>query len=380
MIFGHWRLPWETLKICEVNHARHVNSCCAKISGTMTTDYTFYADTVVTNTRLDTDNGKPLATYPSRDTNRMLLSFRHKVCKDPRDKVFGILGLLEKGSYPASLPDYSLSTAQVFTEAMKHILLRADGDLRCLTGSGFSSGQPGLPSWVRDFARPIGAAALSHEMMRYKSYMLYDAAASTKAEIHFCDPYELHMVGGLIDKIETVGPSLHGIEWKQVWNIFRQWFELAQVRLEEDIAEGELDHRFWSTITGDTIREDMHIHQMAKENDLQVLREWASKLLSAYFHNREPVFEIGVREMFAATYGRAMFSSVKGSLGLCSPESMHGDEIWIVKGSRVPLVLRLDEAEHTYHLLGDCYLDGNMHGEAMMVIKEDHTWNEIILT
>ena len=71
---------------------------------------------------------------------------------------------------------------------------------------------------------------------------------------------------------------------------------------------------------------------------------------------------------------------MSGYLGLGPEKMVNGDSVWILKGGRVPLVLRADEQATPYRgllpaengesrpvmhtLVGDCYVHGIMDGEA----------------
>lgn len=60
---------------------------------------------------------------------------------------------------------------------------------------------------------------------------------------------------------------------------------------------------------------------------------------------------------------RRMFRTKSGYIGLGPRLTQKGDHIFLVRGSRVPLVLRSQDSER-WTLLGDCYVHGIMHGEA----------------
>jgi len=47
-----------------------------------------------------------------------------------------------------------------------------------------------------------------------------------------------------------------------------------------------------------------------------------------------------------------------------------GDEIWILLGCSIPLILRLDETRKTREVVGECYLHGYMNGEILEDSKE----------
>ncbi|KAM7215381.1 Heterokaryon incompatibility protein (HET) domain containing protein [Rhypophila decipiens] len=97
-----------------------------------------------------------------------------------------------------------------------------------------------------------------------------------------------------------------------------------------------------------------------------------------------------------AVGNRVMFSTKKpppqpgnniSYLGLGHQEMREGDEVWISPRGPVPLLLRpfLDEAGGArrgyYSLIGECYLHGAMYGEAFERLDEDkgHLWETVWL-
>ncbi|EOD44849.1 putative six-bladed beta-propeller -like protein [Neofusicoccum parvum UCRNP2] len=179
VVFGHWRIPWDTLKVAEQNHRQHILTCCSAAWKAFPKRYAFYPDRLISDTRTAADRGKG-AFY---DLDRALRAYRHRDCQNPRDKVFGILGLVDRSKYPQLRPDYSLSVRDVYVQAMEAILGEGEGSLRCLTGSGFNSQQQQqqqrmLPSWVRDLAACPDHEILFHEMARLEAYPLYNASAA----------------------------------------------------------------------------------------------------------------------------------------------------------------------------------------------------------
>lgn len=67
----------------------------------------------------------------------------------------------------------------------------------------------------------------------------------------------------------------------------------------------------------------------------------------------------------------------KGLLGWVLPTAREGDKICVFAGARVPFIIR-DRQDGTYELLGDAYIHGIMHGEAMN--WEGIEWEDIKLT
>ena len=59
-----------------------------------------------------------------------------------------------------------------------------------------------------------------------------------------------------------------------------------------------------------------------------------------------------------------MFRTDGNLLGMGSRSVEVGDEVWVLKGGNVPFVLRRVK-EGVYRLVGDAYVHGIMHGEAI---------------
>ena len=81
------------------------------------------------------------------------------VALDPRDKVYGILGLLhDPDSDPSAqlIPDYSMKPCTVYTEVTRNFTAEEDTfDLIYAAGIGRIRVIAGLPSWVPDLSRPL---------------------------------------------------------------------------------------------------------------------------------------------------------------------------------------------------------------------------------
>jgi len=61
--------------------------------------------------------------------------------------------------------------------------------------------------------------------------------------------------------------------------------------------------------------------------------------------------------------------TTKGYVGLCPNGTVADDEICLLNGGRVPFVLRKGDGE-SYTLVGECYIHGIMHGEALKLNPE----------
>jgi hypothetical protein len=102
---------------------------------------------LLTNTMQATKDSEELNHI--RDMVRMVME--HATATDPRDMIYGMMGLFEAKITASITPDYNLSVAHVYAEYTRAIIT-AHGDLTITYryGSGDLQ-QLGWPSWVPDF-------------------------------------------------------------------------------------------------------------------------------------------------------------------------------------------------------------------------------------
>lgn len=74
---------------------------------------------------------------------------------------------------------------------------------------------------------------------------------------------------------------------------------------------------------------------------------------------------LGMIMMGMGIHYRRMFVSESGMLGVAPAGVQQGDEVWLIRGARVPFILRRKEggSENDLTLVGEAYLHGGMNGE-----------------
>ncbi|KAF2651167.1 hypothetical protein K491DRAFT_103691 [Lophiostoma macrostomum CBS 122681] len=208
VMLGPWTTPWSTIKLCEKDSLRHIWGCCGISASLMPPEYTWFVDAMVANSQVDPRHVPNHCYDACRNMDQLVRTFRYKDCQNPRDKIYGISGLLNHSRYPRLLLDYSLPIANVYTNAMEAMLCDGSGDLRCLTGTGFNSQAYNLPSWVRNFQARPHIAAINSETHRDKVYALYNASSSAKSSPILKDEIHLVLNGVWIDNVRKVGSTV----------------------------------------------------------------------------------------------------------------------------------------------------------------------------
>jgi hypothetical protein len=100
---------------------------------------------------------------------------------------------------------------------------------------------------------------------------------------------------------------------------------------------------------------------------LNASQEMAYSAMDLEFHIRSgplgPDFWNAGKQALSAE--RAFFVSATGFIGLVPANTRFGVRIYVILGADVPYVVRKTETDGKFTLIGECYVVGLMHGEAM---------------
>jgi hypothetical protein len=352
------------------------------------------------------------------------LTYGFRLCEDPRDKVYGLLGIINEQFFT---PDYSMSKEEVFFHATYRMLCRQHGCLNGLTDPQRGPKMGKWASWVRDFDAPVSRVDAHNAHTRYIlcNSDLFDASDGLKSVPvllkalprlvdKLAKKVGLGVVGTLVRKVSSVsGPMKaqmsHNMAESQR-QIFRQWILEAlnwdaldistHANSLSDVCRNSDDiMRFWRTLLG-----GIDILDGTEEQASHPVRFGSVTMhrIVDFFTWLEEggALEIELARMLSiATHGRCYFKTEHNGQGLCYPQTCVGDEVWVLDGGTVPFILRtvhLDQEEREalrpvdvddsegdesdgsgrnfqwekpiegyYELIGDCYFDGYMHGEAI---------------
>ncbi|KAF1930447.1 uncharacterized protein M421DRAFT_58922 [Didymella exigua CBS 183.55] len=305
-------------------------------------------------------------------------SLRHKLCKDPRDKVYGLLALLGRSTPSLKIrPDYSIPVGDLYRQITQVAISQSEGDLCYLTGSGLGSDCYQLASWVRNFAAPLHPVKASNERNRYGKYSLYCAAGDTKSEVKIIDEDTLCLSGTFIGSIDRIGSVIEYQDWTHPQGVLpgvQAWAEMAGFSIfDGDCTPGAVQERFWRTITADAFVDHDDKYARIPKSSRVALSSWFTTVKNSVDQGQEPLITPYIFAFWSAMSGRTFFSTKSNDMGLCFPHARPGDEVWVLAGGKVPFVLRplvdaVDTAEAPVRickLIGECYLDGFMDGEVL---------------
>ena len=336
-----------------------------------------------------------------RRTHYGVLARHRQACaSDPRDHVYSFYGLSCHQSFVehAIEPRYDLPVEKVYTNLALATLAKVSNlDCLCIPRPSKRPDSLDLPSWVPDWSRsdPICCTLLDLEVGDPKQASRYDATrGSTYTPKIDKERLTLELSGYIVDSVAAVSSTwisqestgrralrgqaavLRGNQrlvhdWETTLGI---WTRAAPYPTGEDFRDVA-----WQTFVAgnlangkDAGRAEWHGFQ-ARQRYLR----WPPRLglqdaLWAYvvavlvghmlhlFGVRNP--EIPFRARTGGMLGRRAMRTGKGYVGQAPGIAEVGDQIALFEGGKLPFVIR--RRGEAWELVGECYVNGIMSGEA----------------
>ncbi|KAF4998960.1 hypothetical protein FGRMN_2759 [Fusarium graminum] len=319
-----------------------------------------------------------------------LILFSSHGCTVARDRYFGILGMVDEDERKDSLdlrPDYTSSMRDITTRFWRHALrYNAGGELILLAGT--PGRVQGWPSWLRDIT---AVNPLSHVWIGAPLSTAWHQAGGPSdlwsAVFRDDDLDCLFTKGYHIDTISQ-HPSLSArpaFERNSMFNWLNEAFILYTAGLKT--LDCDADMRY--SLTGE------HIHEavlksvcdynksdttpsgankfeailrmglsvpLVAPSDTTEAQDLEDKVLAAFSSDLTTLE--GLYTRIYAEREMCFCKTEKGLVTLFHKDTRPGDSIWILKGCRLPVVLR-PCASHpgTFEFVGGGYVHGLMNGE-----------------
>jgi hypothetical protein len=351
---------------------------------------------------------------------------------DPRDKVYGILGLLPPNIAALISPNYELSYQQVYSQFARTMLQddnRLESILSWCTFKEVSSLSSWIPDWTTYFSR-------NHIQWLRRRKAASSAAAqwSISPDDPYNDKQYLTCKGFIFDSIKSVSASLsENLHYRREAQTIHQ--PLTSTSLNHYGDEKSLKAALWRTLRQDhpylrdtkkTCLEIRWIDWSALSHDANGLYPDIWKSMTTITQNvfwedfesfrqtnaNFSILGLKFRDMFPemdrwsqwwiaednkdsehvklldqmasdmhlvvlALTGRRLVTTSTGYLGLAPAEVLKGDVIAVLYGCNFPVVLR--PCEDKFYVIGECYVDGVMDGE-LMDAKERGEYQERDIT
>lgn len=300
---------------------------------------------------------------PPRRITKLLRKTLPMAATDPRDKIYGLLGLATgKMSFDIQ-PDYATPTATVYREFARTVLKH--GDMRILSDAGNNNHSiAGLPSWTPDWTawsyKPFVSVSVYRACGARKKIQLVSSPTN---------PNTIYIVGGIVDTVQFVSKSLprgKRTPLKRVVNVRFQRRALVE-RLDSYPTGEDIFEAYWRTLLYDRIEDSDGFAVKAPPEYGGYYQDY---LRCCELVQEDPFVELPTDLqqhllIYVVEAGERFCVTQNGYMGNVPPSTLPGDKICVLYGARVPFVLREEGA--SYRIIGDCYIHGLMDGEAFQL-------------
>ncbi|KAK4118110.1 HET-domain-containing protein [Parathielavia appendiculata] len=343
-------------------------------------------------------------------------------CRDKRDKIFALLGMMEPQIARALVHDYSMKTPQIF-ESVTRLFITHFNNLEPLR-EGNPWGKTGTPSWAADWTwdgrfrysrvdSPVWGAWQKTDGPEPGREHVYSAAGNQAPHFRFMEVGLLECSGFVLDSVAGLGARANGYfdwhkrsirqarGWKSAYggNVetataiaqtlllghvsgslpaeYRHSVAMLHLPCTFDIAGPQFAQRGWAWLSS---QEGYYFRWecwRAANDTLKV----GGLPLHAYFDDNIPsrADEADYNHVYGAfdrtCKERRLMLTERGFIGW-APDNMYGkyqdqtrigDVICILHGLSVPLLVR--PLRDRWQVVGEAYVQGFMNGEALALLE-----------
>ncbi|KAF3057208.1 Heterokaryon incompatibility protein 6, OR allele [Daldinia childiae] len=313
----------------------------------------------------------------------LLDTFRHVDSTLRRDRYFALLGLASDGNNKEFEPDYRKSTPfeEIACRFGRGFVNNGHG-MYLLYRAGLGPNSDRFPSWLPDLTAP-GTSVL------HDRKVIYDASRNLGGRISWLDGNVLAIYGCHVDEIVSISKHSNSNKAKERAQYFKEIDSMVD-SLRPFYAPDRLEELKWQVPVAGALRPTtvalVDISMYDSYNAFrEVLRKAEFKRSKTHQYVQEPEPEASVitgllgegstRQEKSVAYSSLLNGSVSGwrfvttkhnRCGIVPNTAQVGDHVSIVSGCNVPFLLRKNEMNaYSYFLVGGCYIDRIMLGEAL---------------
>lgn len=321
----------------------------------------------------------------------VLARFKSTTATDPRDKIYGLLGLVSQHDITV---DYNKTTQQVYTDvAVSLINGSANLDILCQSPwSDLAYRMPDLPTWVPDFTCP------GHPIPLFAQRSIFKAGPETcSVPCKVLDGAGLVVRGVLIDRVGPILPDTDNVNNYKLEHKYsgrnneplsregsrdtvpKEWMALYfgdhLQRSESTYVNGEPSlQAFWRTLVADC--KCYPIQRLSAEDIVE-----GSAIFGALLRGEKAE---GIKDLIEKEPGRSIWEmwirmvvywtftvTRTGFYAMVMCHVQEGDMIVVLDGAKVPVVLReipggVSGDAARYQLVSTAYVHGFMDGEGYL--------------
>jgi hypothetical protein len=328
-----------------------------------------------------------LALFGNESLLEVMRACRKKLSENPRDKVFGILGMLPEDVQQEFPVDYSQSIKTVYTNVVAYLIFNTDciDIIRESIHFPLHVNSTGLPSWCPDWSHIPEVSGLGRnngfEASRGKD-------GPTPARCNFYDERRKLKISAIkLGVVKATGVAVGTFCASQDYlTAFLHWraILLHELKIEDGNASHPIHKAFSRTLCLGQIPKQFAQPQVWHELTYHVfsslLREKLPRLPIdedlAHFTTNKDLIKPDARRKFLQDHfgnrmmGRSFCITEQGFIGMGSGYMSAGDLVVVPFGCSTPILLRPEGRRDEYRYIGDVYVDGYMHGEAVKEMED----------
>lgn len=342
----------------------------------------------------------------------LLYESRDRQCGNPRDKIYALQGLMYEQPTALLRPDYDLPVAVVYANATR-FLISASQSLDIICGQEPSKAIDGLPSWTPDYScfgtgNTVPLVDLSGRKVIHNASLREPPPRIPDINALPNDWQHLQVSGTHMGTIKSLSrqsdPGETIREMEQKWSVsLMKHFATVRgalpaltnisqlVGLYSDYLASHLHSDFWSSVpeAAKQVRDLMMSQREADQAARTVCNKYLSTLLcSRAFSGQElekfieqatimkkagdAAIETLCATILSSVRHRRLFVMDDADVWGAAPDhATEGDSVFVIIGCSVPVVLRKLNHGAEYRLVGECYCEGFMKGEALVGWEEN---------
>ena len=306
---------------------------------------------------------------------------------DPRDRVYALLGIANDQAAKEIVADYTLSCEQAYIMTARALLKHGYDDiLSCCRIRGKCEGLPSwVPDWSADLRKPWSVWHVKERLFNASGEANKVLEINTVSGEKNAFETDITLKGYFVDTIQDVGhPFRHDFDDNLDRSNLRLYFKDISAFLSQSskYTPDQKDEAEWRIPVGDTEVAELNV-QMLRASPKSHMK--AGYAVAKQMGRVEPAADDYVKNNFLAfacfccqlarMYDSRPFISDSGYVGVSPLETQSGDTIAILKGARVPYVLRRAGGGKRWTLIGESHVYGIMDGEFMATdpVAEDIT-------
>lgn len=308
--------------------------------------------------------------------NRIMPNTRSSLATDPRDKIFGVLGLAADHHAREFPVDYEIDTVTLY-KLFTAFCIEQTGSYDILSTFPVApelNRLVGLPTWVPDYS---GIEECHPITTRFPS--AYNAGKNTMMQATFSSNGDvLTITGTVLDSIKEVSPPIanatpadHGERMKVLLGVLERCEKMVANCPDPYFNGATRIEAYWRTLLLDLLADGSRPDPTYEETYLKYRH--TVPLLAEDFHAfaRLDKETIGGFMRFNQDFGhkglgvyRVLATTQSGFMALVPPATQIGDIVFVPLGGKVALTVRSTSRDAVFTHVGESYVHGFNNGEA----------------